>query len=208
MSVPSGSICLPLPHSGGSVFCLYFVLCPPRHAVVCVRLFIWVMSPTCPLGSQVSGLRKAVSESHRDYWEFRGSPWFWGWWEVRTFPMEAINFHIWVAIHLNQIISDQKDVLWWALNLSLLPTADLLLDIQHNCSFWPFCPHGTYPCSTLAGPALPLPPRGKWAAILAAPQKQTLVVCARGDAGLFVTGTIICGYDLHLDSCIHCLMAR
>lgn len=137
---------------------------------ICVRLFIWVMSPTCPLGSQVSGLRKAVSESHRDYWAFCGSPWFWGWWEVRTFPMEAINFHIWVAIHLNQIISEQKDVLWWALNLSLLPTADLLPDIQHNCSFWPFCPHGTYPSSTLASPALPLPPRGKWAAILAAPQ--------------------------------------
>lgn len=122
MFVPSGSSCLPLPHSGRSVFCLYFDLCPPWHAVICVRLFIWVMLPTCPLGSQVSGLRKAMSESHRDYWAFCGSPWFWGWWEVRTFPMEAINFHIWIAIHLNQIISDQKDVLWWALNLSLLPT--------------------------------------------------------------------------------------
>lgn len=64
--MPSGSTCLPLPLSGGSVFCHYFVLCPPLHAVICVRLFIWVMSPTHPLESQVSGLRKAVSESHRE----------------------------------------------------------------------------------------------------------------------------------------------
>lgn len=71
------------------------------------------------------------------------SAWFGSRWEVRTLPMETINFHIWVAISLNQIISDQKDVLWWAWNPSLFPTADLLLDTQHNCSFWPSCPHGT-----------------------------------------------------------------
>lgn len=27
----------------------YLVLCPPQHAMICVRLFIWVTSPACPL---------------------------------------------------------------------------------------------------------------------------------------------------------------
>lgn len=87
--------------------------------------------------------KSCIKVLHRVYWAFCISPLFWGWWEVRTFLMGTINFHMWVVMNVNQIRSDQKDVLWWALNLSLSPAAHLLVDTQQTGYFWPSCAHGT-----------------------------------------------------------------
>ena len=79
---------------------------------------------------------------HRVYCPSRRHTWFWSWWEFSTFPLGTLNFHMWVPVSLNQMLSDRKNWLCWALSLPLLSTAHSLLDTQHKCSFWPSCPHG------------------------------------------------------------------
>lgn len=95
MSMPS--VCLsPCPLSAEeSSLPLLCPLLATSCCDVCVTV-PWVMSPTSPLGSQVSGLKKkkAVSESYIETTGHCRSPWFGGWCEGRTFPMGTINFHM------------------------------------------------------------------------------------------------------------------
>lgn len=137
MFVPSDSTCLPFPLSGEacSLPLLSFLPTPARCDT--------------NLSFGVIGLltkKSCIWVLYRVYWPFRRHPSFWGWWEFSMFPLGTINFHMWATVSLNQMLSDWKNELWWALSLFSLSTAHSLPDTQHSCSFWSSHPCGHVIC--------------------------------------------------------------
>lgn len=175
---------------------------------MCARLHSWVLSPTRPLGSQISELRKAASEFYTVYWPLRRHPWSCGWWEFSTFPLGTLgDFHMWVAVSLNQTLSDWENGLWRALSLPLLSTAQhstrlLLLAFQPTWTCTLLCPvkHLQKMHWTIYGQHLKFCSfsRRKMDSHSSYFTKTKLYGVSSGDAGLFVTDSIFCSYNFTL----------